>query len=233
MLGLSEICDATGFDKSTAQRFTYTLHALGYLSRDEATRKYMLSAKLLEFGLSYLESDDLVGIATPLLQAANRECHETVNLTRLVDTEVTYVARIVGHHPLSVDILLGSRFPAYLTAPGRAMLSCMPEDRVAAILDASKLVKRTPKTLTSKSALMAEIRKARRQGFTIAVEQIYDGEISAAVPVGGVADPQPAAVNVSVPLSRWTESTVRERLIPILSRLAVAISEAPRVSLRA
>ena len=103
------------------------------------------------------------------------------------------------------------------------MLSCMSDEEVLAVLDASALVRRTPKTIVSRSALMAEIRAARKQGFAIAVEQIYEGEISAAVALTGLVDQRPAAVNVSVPLSRWTERAVKEDLLPVLQTLASSI----------
>src|SRR6187397_2292775 len=96
VMGLSEIVEASGLDKSSVQRFTFTLHALGYLRKDDSTRKYMLSPRVLELGFAYLQTHSLVEYATPHMYEANRRSGETVNLTQLFDTEVIYVARAPG-----------------------------------------------------------------------------------------------------------------------------------------
>ena len=49
-----------GLDMSAAQRFVYTLRVIGLISRDESTRRYRLTSKLLHFGYSSLRSSDLV-----------------------------------------------------------------------------------------------------------------------------------------------------------------------------
>src|SRR5262245_12560629 len=66
-LSLSQIAALTALDMSAAQRFTYTLAALGYLRKDAQSRKYELSPRLLEFTSHYLESSDLVSRASPYL----------------------------------------------------------------------------------------------------------------------------------------------------------------------
>ena len=48
-LSLSQIAALTRLDLSAAQRFTFTLAELGYLTKDPRTRKYELSPRLLEF----------------------------------------------------------------------------------------------------------------------------------------------------------------------------------------
>lgn len=41
-LSLMDIYRLTGFDKSTAQRFTYTLQSLGYINKNESNRRYSI-----------------------------------------------------------------------------------------------------------------------------------------------------------------------------------------------
>jgi len=206
--------------RSSASR----LHALGFLRKDEATRKYTLSPRVLELGFTYLQTDRLLEYATPLLYDANRRCGETLNITELVDTEVVYVARAPGRHVISVDIFLGMRVPAYACAPGRAILAFLPEKSAAAIIDRSTLQKFTPKTIASRAGVVRELKTVRSSGYAIAEEQCYLGEISIAAPIfNGQGQPM-AALNASVPNSRWTTDRVRGELSPLVLETARAIS---------
>jgi DNA-binding IclR family transcriptional regulator len=224
VMGLSEIVEASGLDKSSVQRFTFTLHALGYLRKDESTRKYALSPRVLELGFAYLQTDSLVEYATPHMYEANRRSGETVNLTQLFDTEVIYVARAPGRHVISVDIFLGMRIPAHVCGPGRAILAFMEETAAAAIIDRSELRKLTPKTIASRSGLMRELTQIRSKGYAIAEEQCYFGEISVAAPIfNGNREPI-AALNISVPSSRWSIAQIEEQLVSIVIETSRAIS---------
>lgn len=225
-MGLSQIVEASGLDKSSVQRFTFTLHALGYLRKDAATRKYALSPRVLELGFAYLQTDRLLEYATPHLYEANRICGESVNITELVGTEVIFVARAPGRHLISVDIFLGMRVSAYACAPGRAILAFLGQDEAEAILDRSALRKFTPRTLTSRPGLLRELKAVRAQGYAIAEEQCYLGETSIAAPIFNGQGKPIAAINVSVPNSRWPTQRARAELAPLLVETARSISRA-------
>jgi IclR family pca regulon transcriptional regulator len=226
VMGLSEIVEASGLDKSSVQRFTFTLHALGYLRKDDSTRKYTLSPRVLELGFAYLQTDSLVECATPHMYEANRRSGETVNVTELFDMEVVYVARAPGRHVISVDIFLGMRIPAHVCAPGRSILAFLDEIAAAAIIDRSELRKFTPKTIASKAGLLRELAQVRSQGYAIAEEQCYLGEISVAAPIFNGSRQPVAALNISVPNSRWSVKQIEERLVPIVLETSRAISPA-------
>jgi PcaR/PcaU/PobR family beta-ketoadipate pathway transcriptional regulator len=225
-MGLSEVVESSGLDKSSAQRFTYTLHALGFLRKDPVTRKFTLSPKVLGLGFSYLNGNSLLEHAMPLLYQANHRCGESLNITELLDTEVVYVARVPSQHVISVDIFLGMRVPAYAAAPGRAILAYLPEAERATVLDRSNLEKFTRRTITSRASLERELRAVRSQGYSVAEEQCYLGEISAAAPILNAGGYPIAALNVSVPTSRWTAEAVQNELVPIVVETAAAISQA-------
>lgn len=223
-MGLFELVEASGLDKSSVQRFTHTLHTLGYLRKDSATKKYSLSPKVLELGFSYLNGSTLLEHAMPVLYEINSRSGESVNITELLDTEVVYIGRVPGRHVISVDIFLGMRFPAYATAPGRAMLAHLPEAEAADILTRSDLRKFTDKTLATKAALQRELAQIRRDGYAVAEEQCYLDEISVAAPVTDFRGRPIAALNISAPFSRWEAKTVREQLAPLVIEGARSIS---------
>jgi len=224
-MGLRDLCDATGLDQSSVQRFAFTLRALGFLHKDEQSRKYSLTPRVLELGFAYLQTSTLIESATPLLYEANQQCGESLNLTELVGTEVVYVARAAGHHVISVDILLGTRLPAFAAAAGRAFLAFMDRDAATEIIDQSDLRKLTPHTEANRARLLAQLDDIARKGYALAEEQCFVGDISAAAPIFGPAGRPIAALNVSVPTSRWTGQQVESRLVPLLLETATRMSQ--------
>lgn len=228
-MSLSQLADATALDKSGVQRFTHTLHALGYLHRDPATKRYSLGPKLLQLASTYLRSDELIGRASPILADCNARCGESMNLARLDGLDVTYLVRTPSKHVKGVDIMLGSRLPAYCTAMGRAILSAMAREEARTIVAASSRVPRTPKTITEPQAIELALVEARSQGFAIDEEQTYLGDLSVAAPIVDASGRVLGAVGVAAPTIRWTVETARGRLAPLVVGIADALSR-PSIS---
>jgi IclR family pca regulon transcriptional regulator len=223
-LSLTEIAKLSGLDKSSVQRFTYTLAALGYLHKDNQARRYTISPKVMSLGMIYLRTDPIVARARHQLYELNKALNATVNMTVLDDTDVIYVVRYPGRQAVTVDVVLGMRRPAFCTASGRAILSTISDDEVAAILDRSKLVAYTEHTKTSPKAILAEIRKARARSFALTEQETSIGDISIAAPVRKADGRSTAAINISVSSADWKGSDVALKLGPTIVEAARAIS---------
>lgn len=223
-LSLTEISELTGLDKSTAQRFTYTLAALGYLHKDAEARRYTISPKVMSLGMIYLRTDPLVARARHQLYELNKVLDATVNMTVLDDTDVMYVVRYPGRQVVTVDVVLGMRRPAFCTASGRAILSTMSDDDVMAILERSKLVAYTKYTKTTTDEIMAEVHKARMQGFALTEQETTIGDVSIAAPVRKPDGSSTAAINLSVSSADWKGADVALKLGPTVVDAARAIT---------
>lgn len=225
-LSLSEVAESTGLGRSAAQRFLYTLKALGYLRQDAATRRYTLSHKVLDFGYAYLRNDSLIEKAFPYLLEANKRTDETVNLTELDGDEVIYVSRFPSRKIISVDIVLGRRLPAYCTAPGRAMLACLPDETARAIVECSQPAARTPYTETDPGVILERIDRVRRAGYAVSNQETFVGDISVAAAVRDHKGQMLAAVNIAVPHPRWSPEQAERDLAPVVLETTRAITKA-------
>lgn len=223
-LSLTEIADLTGLDKSSVQRFTYTLAALGYLHKDSEARRYTISPKVMSLGMIYLRTDPVVTRARHHLYELNKAIDATVNMTVLDDTDVMYVVRYPGRQAVTVDVVLGMRRPAFCTASGRAILSTMSDDEAMALIGRSRLVAYTAHTRTSPEQILAEIRKARLQGFALTEQETSIGDISIAAPLRTPDGSSTAAVNLSVAFADWKGAEVALKLGPRIVEAARAIS---------
>ena len=222
-LTLSEIAALTDLDLSATQRFTYTLSTLGYLIKDERTRKYELSPRLLMFTSRYLASSDIVPRATPYLQQLARQTEEAVNLTVLDGTEVVFVQRIVSRHVLDPAFLVGSRLPAYATAPGLAMMATLPTHEVDTLLAKRPPVAHTRHTVTDPAQIRARLKEIRRRGYAHTREEYFLGDFSVAVAIRGTEGIAVGAINVAVAKPRWGGVSDERRLADLLLEVKAAL----------
>jgi IclR family pca regulon transcriptional regulator len=223
-LSLAQIAQIAGLDRSAAQRFTHTLQQLGYLAKDPQTRLYELTPRTLEFGYSFIRSSDLVERAMPYLLHLSKETEETTNLTLLDDLDIVFVSRFMSRHGLGTDVIIGTRLPAFCTAPGLAMLAHVEDAAAAAIVDRSERRAFTPHTVVDKDAILTRLERVRQTGYALACEQIYIGDISVAAPVIGPSGHAIAALSVAVSTARWTVVKAEETLPPLVVAAAAAIS---------
>ncbi|SHG74740.1 IclR family transcriptional regulator [Bradyrhizobium erythrophlei] len=225
-VGLSGLAPLTGFGRSATQRFLFTLRALGYVNQDATTKSYSLAPKMLEFGRAYLSADFIRDQARPFLDAANRESGEMVNLTVLDREDVVYVLRFPSRHVVCVNLAVGSRLPAYCTAPGRAILANLEEDEAKAILEKSLREKKTPHTVTGMAALLRILADVRKRGLCINNQEAFVGDLSIAAPVFGHDGRVLGAVNIAVPTARWTITQAKREFVPIITKAAQQITKA-------
>lgn len=223
-LSIAAIAKKTGFGRSATQRFVYTLEQLRYLRRDSATRLYSLTPRVLDFALSYLGSDPLVAIALRHMGEASDKCGEAFSLTENDDIENVVVARVQSRHPISVNSSLGMRFPAFCTAPGRAIMAFQPEEQALDVIDRTDRKPLTEHTITDRKALIALLARAREDGYAIAEQEIIPGAISVAAPVFDVTRRVLGAVNTFVPIARWPRKKAEKELVPVVRQTAYDLS---------
>ena len=222
---LADIARAADLDRSATQRLVYTLETLGYLKRIEGTRNYGLSSKVLQFSHSYLKANQLIDKASPYLLDMSRNLGETCNLHELDGHEVVFVARFPGRHLIHIDFVIGSRLPAYFTASGIAILSALPEDVRQDLLKRTQLEPLTPYTITDPDELREQVQVAAMRGYSIQVNQSVMGDISVAAPIIDEHGRAVAAVNISVPTTRWTRERAEAELVQHIHVAATSISK--------
>jgi IclR family pca regulon transcriptional regulator len=223
-LSLSQIAAAAGLDLSAAQRFVHTLTRLGYLRKDESSRLYTLSARTLEFGLSYLQSSELVARAMPYLLHLHQTCGETTNLTILDGEEIVFISRFPSRNVFNVDVVVGTRLPAFCTAPGLAMLAHLDPAEAEAALRRSDRRAFTAHTVTDLRKLAARLEIVRKDGFAIAEQQVFLGDLSVAAAILDGAGRPEGAINLASSTARWTTAQAREIYAPMVVAAAAAAS---------
>lgn len=225
-LTLTEIAQLCEFDTSTAQRFTNTLVELGYLEKDQRTRCYRPSIKLLDLSYTYLVHSKIAETAIPVLIEAGRELNTSINLCELNNSEIVYTIRIPHEKGSYHSTLPGRRVPAFCTSGGIAILSHRPEEEVNEILSTSELRKYTEWTITDMPTIRERIELAKKKSYNISVQQMAPGEISTASPILDENGYAVASVHIPVYKPKWTIEKIEEKIVPIVMGAAQEISRA-------
>ncbi|WP_043266860.1 IclR family transcriptional regulator C-terminal domain-containing protein [Streptomyces sp. CT34] len=232
-LPLSAVAEATGLPRATARRALITLEHLGYLATDG--RLFRPTPKVLDLGFAPLSALTLPAIAQPHLVALVERVHDSASMAVLVTGEtaqdtIQYVARVPTVRIMSVNITVGTRFPAYATSMGRVLLADLPPAERAARLARTRLAPLTRHTVTDRTRLLAVLDAVRADGHALVDEELEDGLRSLAVPVRDRTGRAVAAVNVSTHAGRGTPDGTREAVLPALREAAAAIEADLRVA---
>lgn len=224
-MSLTQLAEAIDLDRSATQRFTHTLEQLGYLRKDPATKHFELTARTLDLGYHYTRANALMERAMPYLQHLSKTTEETINLTVRDDTQIVFVSRFLSRHVLNTDVIVGTRMPAFCTAPGRAMLAALPQDEARDILLRSDRRRFTPSTMVEMEALMARLALASDQGYATAFDEFYQGDLSIASAILDRVGRPVAAINVAVSRARFTPEEAESKFAPLVVAAALSISQ--------
>lgn len=224
-LGIVEIVQLTGLNRSAVQRFTHTLHQLGYLEKNAHSRRYSLSHMVLGPANTFLRSNRLVEAALPHVTELRRQFGNRAGVGHHIDTEVMYLIALQSNRAVYATAHPGFRIPAYCTSTGRAILAFLPTDQARDILNRSNLIKRTEKTLTDPEQIMDRLVNIRQQGFAITINELNPGEINMSAPIFDGSGTPIGGVATASRVEEWSEARIIAELVPAVTDIARVISQ--------
>lgn len=217
-LTLSEAAARTGLTRAAARRYLLTLQAMGYVRSDD--REFSLCPRVLELGYAYLSTLTIPQIAAPYLEELARTLQTASSISVLDGTDIVYIARAETRRIMSVNIAVGTRFPAVYTSMGRAMLALLGEEDLDRFLAQVTLRAFTERSITDMGHLRAELARIGQLGYALLDQELELGVRSVAVALTQ-ADGRPmAAVNVSVPAFAQTPQEMLDTLLTPLRKHA-------------
>ena len=206
---LSEASEHLGVAHSTAHRLLAMLAYHGFVRQEQDSRTYVTGPALMEIGLAAVSQLDIRRHARPALERLAGSLGETVHLAVLEGANVRYLDAVESSRALRVAARTGEASAANCTASGKALLAALPEAEVSAMFADTALPRLTPRSITSRSALLAELRQVRKDGCAVNREESEEGVASVAVAVRGPRQAKAAALTVSAPVSRMTDAATQ------------------------
>ncbi|HEV3072112.1 MAG TPA: IclR family transcriptional regulator [Solirubrobacteraceae bacterium] len=228
--GIADVADELGMQRSTTHRYMSTLVVLGYLEQ-VAQRKYRLALRVIDLGMSALNSTTLREHARPYLEELCRQSSYSVSLAVLDGLEIVYIDRVRsprrGHGNIDLDLAPGARLPSYCTAMGKVLLAYLPYKELSrAVLKELKLVRMGPNTITNKTAMREELERVSDDGLAVNDRELVSELHSIAVPVRDLSGEVMAAMALSANISMIPLGELVDQLGPHL------VATADRLSVR-
>lgn len=177
-VGVTQLASVLDIPKSTAYKHLTTLCELGYVRKEG--RKYELGLGLADLGESARTRDPLYVTAKP-------------HVDRLVSVTDQPAGVVVERRGKAVDLYRSwpTNRPAdhstnsrhlHCSAPGKAILAELPNDRVTEIIDRG-LPTKTDRTLSTPSTLREKLDQIAERGIAFERGEQRDGRRAVAVPV--------------------------------------------------
>jgi IclR family transcriptional regulator, pca regulon regulatory protein len=221
-LSMAEVADRTGLTRASARRLLYTLVKLGYARISKG--RFLLSPRVLDLGFSYLSSLTARGVAQPLIEGLAREVNELCTMSVLDGREIVYIIRVEIRTPLTRSLGVGSRLPVFATSMGRVMLAGESDEAIEKFLLSDDLRRITRYTKTEPQQLAKEIRKVRRDGWSLVKEELELGVCGLSAPVRDSHGRVVAAASISFNMARFDERQAMQSFLPRLLAVAGDIS---------
>jgi DNA-binding IclR family transcriptional regulator len=221
-VSLKEIAGRVDLVKSSAFRILYSLEKLGYVEHAEGKGAYRVTWKIVGLGRRSAARATLASVAKPHLVRLRDELWESAWLAEWRANAIVLIDVVEAARPLRLSLDVGSDCPLHATAVGKAIAAHLPPRTLRAALGSGNLPRFTPRTITSRAKLQAELEKVRRQGFALNNEETVTGSVLVGAPVFDSALRVAAGVSVSIPTPRWSAEK-QEKTIRAVMRGAAAI----------
>lgn len=182
-LGVTQLARRVGVSKSTAHRVIWTLVEEGLLEKVDETGLFRLTTEMRSLGASAETAQRLHEAATIPLDQLRRSTSGTLHLGILDGYDVLYVERREGPGAIPVFRAVGTRNSAHVTSSGKVMLAFLPPEQQRRMVGAMRLTAKTPRTVTSATALLRELAQVRQQGFAENRGESEPGMCSIAAPI--------------------------------------------------
>jgi DNA-binding IclR family transcriptional regulator len=216
----SEISRKLAIPKSSASYILRTLERRGYLRREGETGRYKLGLKILSLGGDAQSNLDVADVALPFMRSLVERLHLTSHLAVLDQGEAVYIEKVEAPGFFKVNTWVGRRMYLHSTSVGKVLLAWLPRQEMEAIVRQKGMKKRTPKTITAVSRLLADLELVREQGYAVDDEENSTGARCLGAPIHDAMGSVTAALGVSGTLTQVDEEN--------LSRIADALKETAR-----
>jgi IclR family acetate operon transcriptional repressor len=212
-LGTNEIARRTGINASTVSRLLATLARSGMVEHVAATGRYRLGLRLLQLGNAVRGRLDLRELARPHLHALARETGETATLSAPGERDAVTVDFVQSAASVQSVARLGRPSIGHATATGKVLLAFG-----RAQLPPGTLKAFTPRTITDRRRLAAELERVRQRGYADAVGERELDLNAVAAPIFGPDDELVAIMGVQGPAPRFAGARVRAALDLLVAR---------------
>lgn len=218
-MGASEISKALHMNKSTVFNIVHTLDDLKILEKDKSD-KFQFGVRLHILGKAAGRSSELISTVHPYLE----EINQTTKLSAFLGIRSGLKAIIIDKVDSALDIKIHSEIGMQISllagAGGRALLSQLSDAEVDGILKDNALKPFTPNTIVNKKKYKQLVKKVRKDGITVDMEEYIEGIRAFGLPIHTNRN--------NIQIAIWAvgfKSHITNKLVPKLSDYLITVAK--------
>lgn len=196
-ISLARLTSELALPKSSVRAICNTLASCGYVRR-HPDGSYRLSSKIVSLAGSFLAGTDVAREFNAIWSDSRSSPEETVLLSVLSGSDAVYLAVRNSVRPLGLAFRVGLKFPAWVSASGKAILANLPADEARRIATESVQSAGNPGGPRVLNTLLEELELTRHRGYSIDDQGIREGVYAFGAPVFDATGAVVAAVSVCV-----------------------------------
>lgn len=220
-LRISDLARSTGQSRGSVQRGLDTLVELGYVLKDEPSKKYRVANRVLNLSRGYGFGGLIADLSRDLVQGATQKICWPLVLTRPRGLDLEILATTQDQNPFAIQKLsFGDKIPFFESASSRVFLACNSKHVRNNYFEILSQIEPDHERV---AVIKASVRQAKRQGYAF-YQTHKDPEKAIAVPVV-------VGTNCYVCLvarfigSALTETDAVKQLLPTLEATAADIGD--------
>jgi DNA-binding IclR family transcriptional regulator len=226
-VGVREMAVGLGVSPSTAHRLLSELAKADFVKHHAHIGRYSLSLEFLRLAHLTIGHLSLQRVALTHMRRLTDACNET-SLLGVYDSmrqEMMFLAMIESSHPLRYSIDLNKWLPIHVGGSGLAIMAFLSDEEIATIIDRTRLVPLTSRSITERYRLEAELEKTREQGYAITRGQRTPDAVGLAAPIFGSNGEVVGDICLTLPESRF-DSNSEGRIAELLKACANEVTKA-------
>lgn len=223
---LGEISQALEIPVSSTLALLRSMQNSGYLSFDQPKKIYFPTLRLTTLGSWLTESVFLDAYALRVVAQLAEETKETIILGIQNGVWAQYIYVVQGRQSLRYHPPTGTMRPMLRSAIGRALVGCMPDDKVKQLVAlTSKLLEESD--VIDEATVMADIRQVRIDGYAYNDNTFTQGAGVIAVALPETPGRIRMAVGIGGSAARMhpNQRIMRDKIVVAIQRYQIDLSD--------
>ncbi len=234
-ISISETATKLNIPRNSVHRIMMTLAGNGYLARDEDSRNFRLTKKLLIIGYAAFKEKKLVEYSLDEMRTLRNNSKETVALGVISSGEGVVIEQVSGLHMFKFVLQPGKSFHLHTAAPAKAILAFLPENEMKTLIGNMSFQRFNKNTITNADIYNKVLKQTYSQGFAEDIGEEYEGMYCVGAPILDQHSYPVAAIWITGPAERLKPEKrkdfaikVKESAKKISAKLGYGINETLR-----
>jgi DNA-binding IclR family transcriptional regulator len=209
-MNVSELSAALGIPKNSAFRISVTMENRGFLEREEKSKRYRLTPRLLMLGAVAATDASLFERSADVMRRLRDRTQETALIGMLTATDGVVLDQAMGTHPFKFAVDAGTRFMLHTAAPGKAMLAALPVGERKRRVEAMAFPRFTASTICSAAAFLKHLDEVAKRRYAFDLGEEHEGQTCVGAAILGATGGPIAALWITAPSARIPDGKLDE-----------------------